>query len=504
MAGIHDERAGFTSVGGSSLAGGILTVVSIAVLANFISGYNARLAVVGMPNIARGLNADVWGLVWIIQGFMLGSTFVQLVVGRLADIYGRVRLFNIGLLVFTLSAFASGISSGPYILALSRFAQGVGGAFLMSLSVTILTDNAPRGTLGRWLGLTQVAWRAGGIIGLTLSGLIIDALGWRWIFLSQVPIGLLALYWSAGRLRESYRPAEKQRVDLLGFALFTSSITTLLISLTLTGYGYRQASAILLATSIALLAFFVAWELRASSPALDLGLFRVWQFTGGIIAQLLYAIGFGATLTLISIYLQVAEGFSASATGLLLVPFELSFLVLGVAGGWLSDIFGFAPVTVAGLSLASMGAIIMTGIPSISKLLVGEVVFGVGAGLFVSPNTSSIMMSVPPHRRGVASSLRALSFNIGFMLSLNLAMLTLTHHVPREIATRLVMLGEAVGTQQLSVGVQQLTEALRSSFKLQSLIMALAIPFCVTRMKKQLASNEALARNNMKLDLRNH
>jgi hypothetical protein len=94
------------------------------------------------------------------------------------------------------------------------------------------------------------------------------------------------------------------------------------------------------------------------------------------------------------------------------------------------------------------------------------------------------MTSVPPHRRGVASSLRALSFNIGFMLSLNLAMLTLTHHVPREIATKLVMLGEAASTQQLSFEVQQLTEALRSSFKLQSLIMALAIPFCVTRMKR--------------------
>jgi MFS family permease len=136
MAGIHDEKAGSSPLGGSFLTGGITTVVSIAVMANFISGYNARLAVVGMPNIARDLNADVWGLVWIIQGFMLGSTFVQLVVGRLADIYGRVRLFNTGLLVFTLSAFASGMSSGPYILALSRFAQGVGGAFLMSLSLT--------------------------------------------------------------------------------------------------------------------------------------------------------------------------------------------------------------------------------------------------------------------------------------------------------------------------------------------------------------------------------
>jgi hypothetical protein len=114
------------------------------------------------------------------------------------------------------------------------------------------------------------------------------------------------------------------------------------------------------------------------------------------------------------------------------------------------------------------------------------------------------MTSVPPHRRGVASSLRALSFNIGFMLSLNLAMLTLTHHVSREIATRLVMLGEAAGIQQLSLEVQQLTEILRSSFKLQSLILALAIPFCVTRMKKQLASSEALATNNKKSDSRNH
>ena len=116
----------------------ILMVISVTTLINFMAGYNARLAVVGIPTIAHDLNADIWSITWIIQGYMLGSTFVQLIVGRLSDLFGRVRMFNLGILIFTIGALASGISSVPYILALSRILQGLGGAFLMSLSVTIL------------------------------------------------------------------------------------------------------------------------------------------------------------------------------------------------------------------------------------------------------------------------------------------------------------------------------------------------------------------------------
>lgn len=460
----------------------ILTVISVTTLINFMAGYNARLAVVGIPTIAHDLGADIWGMTWIIQGYMLGSTFIQLVVGRLSDLFGRVRLFNIGIAVFTIGALSSGLSSSPYQLALSRILQGVGGAFLMSLTVTILTDNVPPGSLGRWLGINQVTWRAGALVGLTASGLIIDYMGWRWIFLTQVPIGLFTLYWSWRALREVYRPREPPRVDWTGFALFTSSTTLLLISLTLTGYGYEVFSRELLTASLVLLLVFIVWELRTETPALDLTIFRSWQFTGGIIAQILYSIGFGATLTLLAIYMQSVDRLDPATTGLLLTPFELVFLVTGVVGGWLSDKIGFAPVTVAGLTISSTGLLLLYNMRDIASLVVGEAVFAVGTGLFVSPNTSSIMLSVPPERRGVASSIRTLSFNIGFLLSLNLAILSMTSYIPYKIASQLITLGSLGGSPQvIEVELRDLDIAIRRSFLVQSLVMASAIPFSLSR-----------------------
>ncbi|MDK6028611.1 MFS transporter [Ignisphaera sp. 4213-co] len=131
----------------------IYTVLSVTTLVNFLTGFNARLAVVGLPTIARDLNADIYQIIWIVQGYILGSTILQLIVGRLSDLFGRVRLFNVGIAIFGLGAFMSGISSSSLLLIVSRIVQGVGAAFLISLTVTILTDNAPPTRLATWLGV---------------------------------------------------------------------------------------------------------------------------------------------------------------------------------------------------------------------------------------------------------------------------------------------------------------------------------------------------------------
>jgi EmrB/QacA subfamily drug resistance transporter len=449
-----------------------------------MTGYNARLAMVGIPTITHDIGTDIWGMTWIIQGYMLGSSFIQLIVGRLSDLYGRVKLFNLGIAIFTLGAFLSGISLSPIMLIISRIIQGIGGAFLMSLSVTILTDNIPPNRLGRWLGINQISWRVGAVVGLTLSGFIIDYLGWRWIFLTQIPIGILTLYWSLRVLREKYSPKEIIKIDWLGFGLFTASITLLLIALTLLGYGYAEYFRELLIASIIILGIFVYTELRASNPALDLRIFRVWRFTGGIIAQLLYSIGFGASLTLLSIYLQSIEKYSASETGLLLVPFEIIYLISGVLGGYLSDLVGYEPITIAGLLISSTGLFMFSRISDVRSILLGEVVFGLGTGLFVSPNTSSIMTSVPPHRRGVASSLRTISFNIGFLASLNIAVLTMTQHIPYQIASRIITLSY-VSSPQTNVDIIELEAGIRKSFLLQAVIMLVAVLFSITRIEKK-------------------
>lgn len=469
----------------------IVHVVSVTTLVSFLTGVNARLALVGIPTIAQSLNASITTVVWIIQGYMLGSTFMQILIGRLADLYGRVKLFNIGILIFTLGALAAGLSTNSIEVIFSRILQGIGAAFLMALSITILTDHIPSNMLATWLGINQVAWRAGALIGLTLSGFIIDYMGWHWLFLIQVPIGITSYFWSRHTLREIYKPIEKPVIDWRGFTIFTSSVTLILIALTFLtyGYGFIVVGEIFIAIAILLIAIFTVIELREKNPLIDLRLFRIWQFTGGIMAQIFYSIAFGASLTILSIYLQLVKGLSATSTGLTLLPFELSFLIAGVAGGRLSDLYGYIPITIAGLLTAGTSLYILSELSSlpessITMLLIAIAVLGIGAGLFTAPNTSSIMVSVPPHRRGIASSIRTLTFNIGFMISLNIAILAMSMHIPYEIASKIFTYID-ISTQQIQMKyiVNELAHGISTAFKIQSILMFIAIPFSLSRIK---------------------
>ncbi|MEM3393941.1 MAG: MFS transporter [Candidatus Methanomethylicia archaeon] len=463
----------------------ILSVLSVTTLAALLTGLNARLAVVGLPIIASELNANVDTILWIVQGYMIGSTIIQLIVGRLSDIYGRVRLFNLGFLIFIAAAIIAGFSPNPIVLILSRIIQGVGGAFLMTLSITILTDNIPRGRLATWLGVNQVAWRIGAIMGLSLSGFIIDLLGWRWLYLSYVPIGFIFYLWGVKTLKEVYKPIENPYIDKIGFILFTSFLSTLLISLTLFTFGstYIYYAYILLLVSMIFLGLFVYWEFKIPFPALDFSLFKIWQFTGGIISQMLYSVGFGASSTLLVLYLEVVRRFSATWTGIAITPFEFSYLLFGLLGGRLSDRFGYVKITVIGLSASSIAFYLFSTMnmeTDLNLVVLYQVLFGFGAGLFVAPNTSSIMTSVSQSKRGVASAIRSISFNIGFLLSLNLAIISMVQYVPYDVASKLIV---AKGLSSGSGGytLLDLANAISKSFLIQAIAMASAIPFSLSR-----------------------
>ncbi|MGY0287677.1 MAG: MFS transporter [Candidatus Methanodesulfokora washburnensis] len=464
--------------------GKMLHVLSVTTIASFLAGINARIVVVGLPLIAHFLGADVEQALWFTQAYMLGSTAIQLIVGRLSDIFGRVNLFSLGFGLFSIAALLCGFSWNPFNMIAFRFFQGIGAAFLMSLSLTIIADNAPRERVGTWIGVNQVAFRLGSLLGLTLGGVIIDLMGWRWVFWIYVPLGLVSIFWSKRRLEEVFKPRERPRIDSFGFITFTVSISLILLSLTYASYpNSSRLSWILALAGLMTLSLFILWELRFPSPALDLRIFRIWQFSGGIIAQLLYAIAFGATTILLVVYLEIIRGLSPSDTGLLLVPYELSFLVFGVAGGKLSDRYGYAPVTIIGLALSSASLYLMSGLRMDMPLYIAVIymlLFGMGTGLFVTPNASSIVMSAPPERRGVASSMRTISFNLGFAISLNLAILVMTQFIPYNIASKLIT-EDYSGIANIARDLQNLSIALSQTFKVQSIIMAVAIIFSFSR-----------------------
>jgi EmrB/QacA subfamily drug resistance transporter len=446
---------------------------------------NVRLALVGFPIIAHELGSSFDEVLWIIQGFLIGSTIIQLIAGDLADLFGRVRLFNIGLLIFTLGGLASSLALNSHMLIASRIIQGLGSAFLMTLSVTILTDNLPRDVLGTWLGVNQIAWRLGALLGLTLSGVIIDMLGWRWIYLFYVPMGFAALIWSMKTLRESYKPPREACLDIPGFLLFTLFLLSIAVGLTMMLNAAKWLNETVLFMVLAAISFtlFIVHERQGGCRALNLSIFRNLQFTGGIIAQLLYAMGFGASLTLLVIFFETLENYSASLTGLLITPFELSFLVFGVVGGQISDKKGFEMPTIMGLLLAGAALLALSKISATTDpayAMTAITLLGVGAGLFIAPNTSSIMTSVPPEEGGIASAIRTISFNIGFLLSLNIAVISLVQVISYESASRLIIVEGAANIGE-NIAASSLTNAISGAFQTQAIIMLAGIPFSLTR-----------------------
>jgi len=418
----------------------VLTVTTVGVL---MSGIDGRIVVIGLPTVATALHADAEQAIWFTQAYTIGSTIALLFIGRVSDIFGRVRVYTLGFTIFTIGSALTSISTSPNIFIASRIFQGLGSSALFANSAAIVTDAFPSTELGRALGINSVAFRMGSMLGLTLSGLILAVADWRFLFYVNIPVGIFGTLWARRRLREIGKLERGAPMDWSGFVLFTLFITTLLLTLTFAAYGSAETLVVVImgvVASSSLTAFLVV-ERRKSDPLLDLKLLGIREFAGGVTTQLLNAMAWGAFILILSLYLQLVKGLSPIEAGISIVPFDLIFLFVGPYSGRLSDRFGTMPFTTAGLGLISLSLLLTSTIgpdTPYSTLLIFLLIGGAGMGLFVSPNMSSIMGSVPAHRRGVASGLRATFFNVGFTLSFNIVILVLSLYVPYSTITNII------------------------------------------------------------------
>jgi len=447
----------------------VLTVTTVGVL---MSGIDSRIVVIGLPTVAAALGADAEQAIWFTQAYIIGSTVALLILGRVSDMYGRVKIYNLGFAIFTIGSFLTSISPSPDFFIAARIFQGLGSAALFSNSAAIITDAFPHGELGNALGINSVAFRAGSMFGLTLSGLILAFLDWRYLFYVNIPVGIFGTLWARARLREQSEPERTAPMDWLGFVSFSCLITFALLSLTFAAYGIGDAKvtvsfALLAAAS---LAAFIRVERRHAKPLLDLGLLRIREFMGGVVAQLINAMAWGAFILLISLYLQLVKGLSPLQAGIAIVPFDIALLAVGPLSGRLSDRFGTRLFATAGLAVISLSLVAMSTLDPTTPyttLFAFLVLGGVGAGLFISPNMSSVMGSVPPHRRGVASGFRATFFNVGFVLSFNIVILVLTLFLPYALITQIISSQGVLSTIS--------TDALRFSRALDDVFLVLAV-----------------------------
>ncbi len=417
-----------------------LTVTTVGTL---MAGVDTRIVIIGMPTIARELNANLQSIIWVTQAYILASTIGLLLIGRATDIIGRVKIYNLGFIVFTVGSAFSASSFSVQELIASRAVQGVGAAMILTNSSAILTDASPENELGKILGINQIAFRVGSVMGLTLSGVILAVTDWRALFYINIPIGIFGTVWAHLKLREIGTRDIARKMDWTGLGLFTSGLTLAMVAITFLSYGISGdgIGALLLITGFLLLLLFVREEMRKKTPLLDLSLFKIRQFAAGNFAQMMNALAWSGAILLTSFYLQVVRGDSPLIAGLSILPLDAAFVVIGPISGKLSDKYGSRLLSTIGLAVSSTGFFILSTITSATTYPVLALVFaflGIGNGMFVSPNISAIMGSVPQNRRGIASGFRQTTLNIGLTASLGIAVLLLSLVVPYSTLTGLV------------------------------------------------------------------
>lgn len=432
-------------------------VLTNTTLGAFMAILDGNVVLIALPTIIADLpGTSTFDGIWILMGYTLITATLLLTFGRLSDIFGRVRLYTLGFAVFTVGSALCSLAPNGTTLVLFRLVQGTGSALLFSNSAAILTDVFPQNERGRALGINQIAGTVGSVGGLIAGGVLTGTLGWRSIFWINIPVGVFATAWAFTKLRETSQPTRSEKLDPAGNGLFAMGLTVFLLGLTfgaLIGYSLVMIGA--MAAGIAMLGAFVAVELRVKFPLIDLSLFRVREFSAGILSNLLSSISRGAVSLVLVFYFQGALGYDALTAGLLLIPLALAFVTFGPLCGYLSDRFGARLFATAGMLVVTIAMFWLSRFPfgaPYEQLLPPMVLAGAGGGMFVAPNIASIMNATPPARRGVASGTSSTLVNTGFLLSMGFAFAIMAATVP--ISTlQAIFAGEAVRLDPSGIGV---------------------------------------------------
>ncbi|MDG6905129.1 MAG: MFS transporter [Nitrososphaerota archaeon] len=446
-----------------------LTVTSVGTL---MAGIQSRILIIGLPTVARQLQANAAEVIWISLSFQLAATVSFLMIGRVSDIYGRAKLYNIGFVVFTIGAILSAISLNVYMLIGFQVVQGFGAAILGTTSGAIIADASPKDELGTLLGINQTAFRGGAMAGLTISGFVLSLVNWRGLFYMNVPIGIFGTIWAFRRLREIAPEDPEKRIDWLGIGLFSGGLALLLLGVTYLSYGVSSAleSIGFIVSGVVLILVFARVESRTAAPVVDISLFKIKVLVMGNIAQTLYSASWAGLLLIFAIFLQIILGYTPFQAGLGVLPIEVSYLPISILAGRISDRYGSRTLTSSGLALGAAGLFILStfgqGTPYLFVAL-DLVLIGIGSGLFVTPNSRAVIGSVPPNRRGVASGLFSTAFNVGSAIGFGLTILFMTFGIPYA-SLSFVLQGTAA-----QAGVAALRGEFLNGIKIASLIFAL-------------------------------
>jgi len=452
-----------------------LSNTTIAVL---LATIDASIMLIAMPQIFRGIGLDPltpgnsFYLLWMILGFLIVSSVLVVSLGRLGDMYGRVRMYNLGFAVFTVASLALALdpwrgAAGADWLILWRIVQGVGAAFLVANSAAILTDAFPPHQRGLALGINNIAGISGSFIGLVLGG-VLAAIQWRLVFLVSVPFGLFGSVWSYLKLREQGQ-RRRARMDWAGNLSFAAGLILLMLGITWgiepadgQAMGWSSAPVLsMLGSGIVLLLAFAWIETRVAEPMFRFALFRIRAFTYGSLATLLSALGRGGLMFMLVIWLQgiwlPLHGYSYQLTplwaGIAMLPLTLGFLLSGPICGHWSDRHGARGFASGGMLVAALSFVLLLALPtdfSYPAFAAVLLLNGMAMGAFAAPNRAAVMNSLPAPDRGAGGGMNATFQNAAQVLSIGIFFTLMIVGLSATLSTTLVQ-----GLQQHGVSAAE-------------------------------------------------
>jgi EmrB/QacA subfamily drug resistance transporter len=408
---------------GMDKAPGRQAALLVTTVGAFLNPFMSSAINIALPSIGDELAMNAILLSWVATAFLLAATMFLVPLGRIADIYGRKRIFTYGMIIYTAASALSAISTSGTMLIAFRILQGIGGAMIYSTAVAILISVFPPEDRGRVLGINVAAVYAGLSIGPFVGGLLTQYLGWRSIFWVNVPLGLLMLALTFWKLKGEWAEAKGEKFDIVGSIIYSLMLVAIMYGFTmlpgLPGAGLILAGALGIVT-------FVKWETKVKSPVLDIRLFR--NNTVFALSNVAALINYSATFAvsfLLSLYLQYIKGLSPQNAGLVLVAAPLMQAIFSPLAGRLSDKIEPRIVASAGMVLTVIGLIFFIFLDQTTSLwfiIVGLIILGFGFALFSSPNTNAVMSSADKKFYGVASATLSTMRQLGMMFSMGMVM----------------------------------------------------------------------------------
>ncbi|MGD1060276.1 MAG: MFS transporter [Methanomassiliicoccales archaeon] len=414
----------------------------IIMLGVIMASVDTTAVVLALPTMMTDLNSDILSMIWVLLGYLLVITILGTQVGRLGDMFGRVKTYNLGFAVFTVGSFLCGFSSSGTELIAFRLVQGVGGALISSNSGAIIADTFSLKERGRAFGITGLGWSIGAITGILVGGFLVTFLNWRYIFFINIPVGILATY-GGFRLLKERSPRIKAKLDLAGITFLGASILLVLVALTnITGQGWTTLSGIMLAAGAVFLVAFFFWEKHTKSPFLDFSLLKDRVLKASMFAAFFQSLAGYSVIFLVVMYLQGPRGMTPWDASVLLIPGYILGGLIAPFSGRLSDRKGARVIASVGLLMQILGIFVYStlGIDTpLVLVILGSVLTGAGTSTFFPANTSAVMAAAPPKAYGVTAGLLRTLSNLGMVCSFAVALFFASLAIPRDLAFQIFL-----------------------------------------------------------------